>query len=314
MFPGLDGGASFEQLVHASDGGRVCLSDGSAHIDIPPGALDHDTVISIARADGAPEAAGDRRVVLPGYDFGPDGTHFALPARVTLHVTPPAGVALGDLGMLAVSSDGSTEELPGVVADARAGTISAPVSHFTVFFGFVRGPAAIGRGIQVGGRGLTPLFATSTSSAPTYVSVWLGPDGKVRNDAYSSVSADALEIRIDTGTPGAGRAVYVDDWVVDPVDPDPSAVSPITGERILTTEMFWYRFLHDIAGPLRTQATDADGRISVVIDGRYMQTQVTQWAPIGYSSGRVHIRALSPDAASSADVWLAFALSPEVPR
>jgi len=292
----------------------VCLSDRSAHIDIPPGALSSDTVITIATAGDAPEAAGERRLVLPGYDFGPDGTHFAIPARVTLHVAPPAGVALSDLGMLAVSSDGSVEELADVRADVAAGTISAPVSHFTVFYGFVRGPAAIGRGIQVGGRGLTPLFATSVSSAPTYVSIWSGPDGKVRNDAYSTVSADALQIEIDSGVPGAGRSFYVDGWVVDPVDPGPSVTtSPVTGERILTQEMFWYRFLQSMIAELRTQVTDANGAISIVLDGRWLQGQLSMTPP-GYASGRMHLRAFDTDAARSADIYVSFALAPDAPR
>lgn len=311
LFPGLEGERSISQRVIASEGGYVCFGE-AAHIAIPRGALPHDTAITIAPVPEAPESLAHRRLLLPGYDFGPDGTRFATPARITLHADPPEGVTFDQLGMLAQSSDGTIEELTGVSADPISRTVSAPVAHFTTYYVYIKGPAG-GRGIQVGGPGLVPLFGATVAgsgSAP-YVSIWLGPDGKVRNDAYSSASADALVIQIDTLVPTAGQPVHVEAWVVDPVDPGHGATN-VLGERI-STYGFWHDYLLGLTSPLRTQGTDADGALTIALDGLDLQRHVAM-APPGYASGRLHLRAFGNDPADAADIYLSFALNPATPR
>lgn len=65
-------------------GGTLASTDGRVSLTIPPGALDHDVVITID------ELTGTMAPAVPGalYDLGPTGTTFAIPASLTIRYDP----------------------------------------------------------------------------------------------------------------------------------------------------------------------------------------------------------------------------------
>lgn len=298
------GHESVGQRVVAAEGAYVCTSDEGAHIAIPAGALAEDTVITITEVP-LPEEALEQGAVGPAYDFGPDGTHFLTPVWIQLHVRDlPAGRSIEELSLYN-QSGGVVEELSDVYVDAEAGSISGTTTHFSIFYAAFSGPAG-GRGVRIGGPGLTPLFGASSTSTPPEVQLWFADDGTVSSDPYSGPRSEVLVIQVDTGTPGAGRAIYVEGWTISPVDPG-GTVGP-TGDRI-STSGFWNDFFaNEIEAPLRDLRTDADGRLTFAVRADHLLGHMVR-APAGYSEGRLRLRLLDADAVASVDVNLAFARS-----
>lgn len=70
------------------EGGTITSSDGRLTWEIPPGALDEDTEITIIRL----RVPGDEDVDLLGYEFLPDGLEFFVPARVMVDVEEIVGI------------------------------------------------------------------------------------------------------------------------------------------------------------------------------------------------------------------------------
>ena len=67
-----------EGTVVGPQGGTVTSADGRAQLVVPPGALAQDVAITVGPAPNAPPAA----LILATFDFGPDGTQFAIPATL----------------------------------------------------------------------------------------------------------------------------------------------------------------------------------------------------------------------------------------
>ncbi|MFO0723031.1 MAG: hypothetical protein U1E65_04540 [Myxococcota bacterium] len=127
------------QQIDAAAGGLISVvaSDGAprlvgTQIQIPPNALAASTKITISTsADDLVDA--DAEVAGPTVDFGPDGTHFATPVRITL---PYEGAADEDLfRVFVVSSNGDKQTLlpEDIVYDAAAKTVTFSIDHFTRF-------------------------------------------------------------------------------------------------------------------------------------------------------------------------------------
>jgi hypothetical protein len=110
-------------LISAAAGGSVEL--GGFRVDIPAGALDRDTYVTIDLPLGLPEA---------GYilaDFGPSGTRFTKPVTITL---PLQGADLAgiDLSTVKVSYwNGSSWENYG--GAATSSSVSSTTSHFSTY-------------------------------------------------------------------------------------------------------------------------------------------------------------------------------------
>jgi hypothetical protein len=301
--PVVGGGGSYGWLVLAAEGAYLCTPDDRAHIQIPPGALERDTTITISEVP-MPDEALELEPVGPAFDFGPDGTRFAQPVWIQLHPGPlPAGRSLSELSLFNLSG-GVVEELDDVFVDEAAGTISGFTTHFSTFFAAFSGPAAGGRMIRVGGPNLAPLFGSSTQSVnPPEVALWVAPGGSVSTNPYAGPFADEVVIQIDTGNPVAGESFYIEGWTVSPVDPD-GTVGP-TGDRI-STRGFWHDyFAAYIEQPLRDLRTDSQGRLTLVLRGADIYSRIVN-APPGYSEGRLRLRVFSPDTGSSVDIYIAL--------
>ncbi len=114
-------------------GGELRLP--GATLTIPAGALDRDVAISIERLD---EGVVEPAVALPGtvLRFGPAGLTFLTPVTLTVSFDPADLPADGDPAAMAIhrfNEDGSSTALPSTV-DMEAGTISAPLTGFSLYF------------------------------------------------------------------------------------------------------------------------------------------------------------------------------------
>lgn len=118
--------------VIGTSGGFVTSSDGAVSLSIPSGALATNTSITTANATSPPPGSGSWSPVV---DLGPNGTTFASPVVVRLPVDVtklPAGVPFSALGIYTVVNGGWVP-VAGSTPDASTGTISAPISHFSVY-------------------------------------------------------------------------------------------------------------------------------------------------------------------------------------
>src|SRR4051812_33917478 len=115
-------------MISASAGGT--LSSGGASLAVPPGGLSADKLLTLTvRAPGAgdPNLAD---IVGNIYEFGPDGTTFAVPVALTLPLT--ATVPAGKKAVVAWLDVPSGQWFP--VASTVAGDkVTGLVSHFTRF-------------------------------------------------------------------------------------------------------------------------------------------------------------------------------------
>lgn len=110
--------------VSAATGGSIADKDGKAKLDIPAGALEKDTDITLKLT------AKSGAAVIEVADFGPDGLKFLKPATLEFKADPslaPSGKSLA----VAMEEGGTFKALPG--STYANGVAKAPVDHFTKF-------------------------------------------------------------------------------------------------------------------------------------------------------------------------------------
>ena len=121
--PDPDEGQTFQTTVMAATGGTVETESGSASVDIPAGALDGDTEITVTVE--APD--GDTASSI--YDFGPDGTVFNVPVTIGIDYEGTPGTE--KKAVLAWHDGQKWVEIPG--SDLEGGTVTGEIDHFTKF-------------------------------------------------------------------------------------------------------------------------------------------------------------------------------------
>jgi Tol biopolymer transport system component len=120
-----------EGAMVGSSGAELSLFGGTVAIVIPAGALAVATPIAVEPAESPPQ---DPALVSgTAFTFGPEGTVFGSPARLTLRYSPEtfAG-AEADLA-IRKAVDGAWVELPGSVVDVGANAVSAPLAGFSTY-------------------------------------------------------------------------------------------------------------------------------------------------------------------------------------
>lgn len=120
-------------------GGTLDAPDGSAHIDVPPNAVEHKVLFSYAPA--TPDPPPDAEDAGNAFDLsaaaqGTPVTQFGQPISLTLRYKDPAGDLPG-LGLFVQSADGSWEERESVI-DAGANTVTSATDHLSRFALFRR--------------------------------------------------------------------------------------------------------------------------------------------------------------------------------
>ncbi len=140
--------------ISATAGGSASSDDGLLTLEVPPGALEADTRISIQAVsnDDLPDdvAAGAEGAV--AYRLEPDGLRFSKPVIATLRLDPEELVSADEEGafevpLLFLQSEG---EIPEVLAnldfavslDDGLASISGEVEHFS-WIKLVKGPMAL---------------------------------------------------------------------------------------------------------------------------------------------------------------------------
>lgn len=91
-------GETASAKIDNSTGGVVTMSDGTS-IEVPPGALP-EGVETITVTSSPEPAPADYKTVSPVFVFGPDGTVFLKPLKVSIPFTAPAGTDTSKLTML----------------------------------------------------------------------------------------------------------------------------------------------------------------------------------------------------------------------
>jgi alpha-tubulin suppressor-like RCC1 family protein len=146
-------------------GGNVSTFDGDVSLAIPGGAVASPVDITVETATDTPPAGEWSTPV----DLGPDGATLAAPVKLTLRFDPtklPQGVPAEALAIY-TEVDGGWAEVPGSTVNANDNTVTAPISHFSVYWVGIR-PNTV-----VGVPSPTTMFvgqsATFTSMANAYV-------------------------------------------------------------------------------------------------------------------------------------------------
>ena len=141
------------------EGGTVTSNDGNVRLDVPAGALQTETGITVSAQSTYPADDG----VVPGtcYEFGPDGTQFSQPSQLTIEydeASLPTGTTEDDL-QIHRASGSAWDLVPDSTVDAEANTVSAPIGGFSTY------------GI-VGGRG-TPVLGDTMVGLDGQTLVWV---------------------------------------------------------------------------------------------------------------------------------------------
>jgi hypothetical protein len=118
------------------EGGSVTYEN--AAVDIPEGALDEETEISVGIPESAPSYTQPANTEKIGdvYEFGPAGTQFNLPVTVTIQYNDSDIGSHNEntLKLLTFEDGGDTPaELANVVVDTENNIVSGDATHFSFF-------------------------------------------------------------------------------------------------------------------------------------------------------------------------------------
>ena len=193
-----------ESQVIGAAGGQVLSTDRQLRLEIPAGALDEDTSISIRRvrsADIPSEWQGESP--LAAYEMSPSGLSFNTPAKLTVVRSPLLGAQ--DLEPLAIASmsGGEMELLPSVenrMSDSQM-EVSGDVSHFS-FIGLLR---------------LRDVSVIRDSSV-------VALSGQTFTESFTVMTAPAATVSVSTDV-----APPLD---VGPIDTDPDLADPLLGSLV----------------------------------------------------------------------------------
>lgn len=115
--------------ITAAKGGKVVL--GKASLSIPAGSLASDATITVETSAPSSDLPDSDKVKGMVYDFGPDGTKFSEPAKLTL---PSAGEPAADEEAVIAWLDTDKMAWQDLATTVNAdGSLTAEVTHFTNF-------------------------------------------------------------------------------------------------------------------------------------------------------------------------------------
>lgn len=130
-------GETASMRVDNTTGGSLSLSNGTT-IEVPPGALPPGVdTITVTSAPAA--APSEYAAASPVYVFGPDGTVFLKPLKVSIPVSLPAGKSASDLTILWSRAHGDgfdmvPSELTAVAGSSTGFVATGEVTHFSQGF------------------------------------------------------------------------------------------------------------------------------------------------------------------------------------
>lgn len=116
-----------------TDEGGTVTAPGGVTLDVPAGAVDGSTEITVDPATDVPSSA--RLVEGTAFEFGPDGLDFDEPVDLTLEYDEadlPAGYTESSLGLYKATSS-SWQEVAWVDIDTVANLVTAQISSFSAY-------------------------------------------------------------------------------------------------------------------------------------------------------------------------------------
>ncbi len=213
-------------------GGRLTSLDGRLTVDVPPGALPGETVLTIRRLTPAELPPAAVELGLDGaYRLGPPGLAFAVPVgiefRRNVRLQSDEGVAtVADLGVLLTLSNGVIDLLrqQRVHVDAATGAIvtSALADHFSDVFDFASesNPGLATARVELRTTRI-PVGADFVVKLAYVSNLRLSTPGRVSNEDKTATDVIRYLGELET-RPGDGG---------DPLDPAPCATGPVDGDR-----------------------------------------------------------------------------------
>jgi hypothetical protein len=222
-------------------GGSVGTRDGGVKLDVPAGAVNGNTPITVEPAPNPPQSPD----LIPGttYEFGPDGTTFSTPVKLTIRYDKsklPQGTAESSLGLYKLIG-GSWQKITGSGANPAAGTVSGSISSFSTY-GILSGGSPKSLSIHAGDAQSAPLGrAVSTPPAVKVADAHGNPISgakvifSVHGDQGSITGANALTDSAGIAavgswtlgmTPGANTLAAALDGVSEPLTITATAVEP----------------------------------------------------------------------------------------
>ncbi len=129
-----------KRLVEAAEGASVERDDGTG-VSVPRDALAADVEISVSEADAAVDAQAKQAKKLEKraqaasdeIEYGPEGTRFTKPVRLTVAYSPAPGLDEKSLKIHYWNPVAKDWEALDSVVDERAKTVSALTTHFSVY-------------------------------------------------------------------------------------------------------------------------------------------------------------------------------------
>ncbi|MBI5240066.1 MAG: T9SS type A sorting domain-containing protein [Elusimicrobia bacterium] len=172
VMPGRAKAGSNATVFHRASG---------ANVSLPSGALAQDTDITVLKVSAAPAAEEARRdeaaalnqlkPVGQPYDFGPEGTQFSLPVALTLPYDPEGlrNLAAQDLKIAYWNPAANHWEPLDSVVDAKARTVSAKTTHFSLY-------QVVGQQGSGGGMGIAGVGVLAADTEFRYVDAYAFPN------------------------------------------------------------------------------------------------------------------------------------------
>ena len=115
------------------EGGTITAAEGGVILDVPAGAVDGSTEITVDPATDIPGSA--RLIEGTAFEFGPDGLDFDEPVELTLEYEDgalPEGYSESSLGLYRATSS-SWQEVAWVDIDTVANRVTAQISSFSAY-------------------------------------------------------------------------------------------------------------------------------------------------------------------------------------
>ena len=121
--------------VLGNEGGVVTLEGGAVTLDLPANALGGNAPITVLRVEDVADFPPDSRLIEGLFDFGPGGTKFDTPVRLTIQFDPnnnPTGDQDQSLAIFHLEN-GIWVEVAGSVMDGSSNTVTCEISGFSLY-------------------------------------------------------------------------------------------------------------------------------------------------------------------------------------
>jgi predicted CXXCH cytochrome family protein len=120
------------------DGGVLEPSTGTVRLEIPAGALQEETTVTIDQLATPPPPGTNRIAVSRSFDIGPEGLTFLLPAQLTLRLDIPPGYPLPraypeDTTWVQYWDGATWLSLQGATVDRASGTVRVSLTHLSTY-------------------------------------------------------------------------------------------------------------------------------------------------------------------------------------